>query len=573
MTLEPDLSRLVEKNYALCETLQQKADSYEILPEFNVSLNSSKLLNKLIYGDNLYVLLALMREKPSIQLIYIDPPFASNSNYNLKLKIDKKNTKIRVPVYSDIWRNGLQSYLSMLFPRLFFMRQLLRDEGAIFVHVDTKASHYVKVLMDSIFGSKNFVNEIIYRKDAGQRVSGYFPRKHDVILFYARNIEKLKFNAHAPALRSEYNEIAVKMHFKPDENGRLMREYPNGKRFYKDLGKLTDDIWDDISTQQATSPIMSETTGFETQKPEALLKRIISATSDSRESYREKQALGDFLKHKSQQDSTFASLSKRNQEVFLHNWTNEFLLDSKNAWLDKIDDVNLPEPDIVADFFAGSGTTGITAAQMSRSFILCEVDRTAWFLSLKRVLQSKDINLSCLSAKVSANAQNSGALSDKTSENVEILENPPTLTKENIKKLCKSQHLIVVLPANRCNTEHQKRNTETCHIVSPIHLNFVKMQDTKCLKLEIPAFVDEQLNKIKQTVLVKHEGDFIFDYCMVQTDVSSETFKASHIFALNKISDTIYQLPETLKTLNLDKTTFCIFDIFGNIYMAHLAES
>ena len=72
------------------------------------------------------------------------------------------------------------------------------------MHIDTKASHYVKVLMDCIFGSENFVNEIIYRKDAGQRVSGYFPRKHDVILFYAKDIDKLKFNAHAPLLKTEY---------------------------------------------------------------------------------------------------------------------------------------------------------------------------------------------------------------------------------------------------------------------------------------------------------------------------------------------------------------------------------
>ena len=83
---------------------------------------------------------------------------------------------------------------------------------------------------------------------------------------------------------------------------------------------------------------MSETTGFQTQKPEKLLRRIISAVTDGSESYREKLALGEFLKHKSQQDSAFASVSKRKQEVFLHNWTNEFLLDAKDAWLDKTGD-------------------------------------------------------------------------------------------------------------------------------------------------------------------------------------------------------------------------------------------
>ncbi len=572
MTLEPDLSRLFEENLAFCDALQRKADLYELLPEFDVSLNPTEHLNNLIYGDNLHAILALLHKKQKFQLIYIDPPYASNSNYDLKLKIGDQNSKIRVPVYSDIWRNGLQSYLGMLFPRLFFMRQLLHDEGAIFVHVDTKASHYVKVLMDSIFGSSNFVNEIIYRKDAGQRVTGYFPRKHDVILFYARNIEKLKFNSHASELRLPYNDIAVKMHFKPDENGLLMREYPSGKRFYKDLGKLTDDIWDDISTQQATSPIMSETTGFQTQKPEALLKRIISAVTDSRESYREKLALEEFLKHKSQQDSAFASVSKRKQDVFLHNWTNEFLLEAKDCWLDKIDNETLPESDIVADFFAGSGTTGIAATQMNRRFVLCEVDRTAWFLSLKRVLQSKDMNLKCYSIKTSANSQKSEAFTDKASENVEILDNPPALIKAYVTKLCKSQLLTLVLPAKRFNNEHQRHNPKTCYIISPIHLSFMKMQDARCLNLEIPTFIDEQLRKIKQSVRIKHEGAFIFDYCLVQTDESSETFQASHAFPLTKISDSNYHLPETMNLLTLEKATFCIFDIFGNIYFAQTAK-
>jgi len=533
-----DLSRLIDDGFKHCAELSKLAESFKLLPELVVEKNSKLKPDKLIHGDNLLTSIALKQENQKFQLIYIDPPYASNSNYNLKLRVGETNQKIKIPVYSDFWRKGLQSYLSMLFPRLYFMRNLLNDEGAIFVHVDTKASHYVKVLMDCIFGAESFVNEIIYRKDAGQRVRNYFPRKHDVILFYAKNIEKLKFNLHSPLLRTDYNDIAVKMHFKPDKNQRLMRKYPSGKLFYKDLGKLFDDIWDDISTQQASSPIMSETTGFETQKPAALLERIISAVTDSKETYHEKLALDKFMINKKQHESDYQKQSAKKQEMLLHNWTNEFFLDAKAEWLDKTKKAKIPCADTVADFFAGSGTTGVTAHQLKRSFVLCEVDRTAWFVALKRILQSPKINLQCLRATKKSSKQN----------------------RLNAKKI-----QIVDAP-ERLDSEHQRQKVKSQTIIAPVTVKLIKKKYEQRLKLEIPEEINKQLTELPKHINVKHEGEFLFDFCMLQLSNTENIFAASESFTLNKINDNEYQILETFSSRKFENASLRVFDIFGNIY-------
>jgi len=134
--------------------------------------------NRLIYGDNLLVMQALLAGDPAtglpsmrgkIDLIYIDPPFDSKADYRTKITlpgatIEQKPTVLEQFAYSDTWKDGTVSYLKMIYPRLVLMRELLSDQGSIYVHLDWHVGHYVKILMDEIFGKENFKNEIIWRR-------------------------------------------------------------------------------------------------------------------------------------------------------------------------------------------------------------------------------------------------------------------------------------------------------------------------------------------------------------------------------------------------------------------------
>ena len=128
-----------------------------------------------------------------MDLIYIDPPFDSKADYRTKIelpddKLEQKPTVIEQFAYKDTWKNGTASYLEMMVPRLILMRELLSEKGSIFVHLDYHVGHYVKIIMDEIFGKHNFKNEIIwhYQTYQGQGKRN-FPRKHDSIYFYSKS--------------------------------------------------------------------------------------------------------------------------------------------------------------------------------------------------------------------------------------------------------------------------------------------------------------------------------------------------------------------------------------------------
>lgn len=279
---------------------------------------SAKDFNKLFWGDNLQVLSHLLKEyRGKIDLIYIDPPFDSKADYVRKVKIRGEKVEatgqsiFEEKQYTDIWAKD--EYLQFMYERLLLMKELLSYKGSIFLHCDWHKSHLLRCVMDEVFGPDNFVNEIVVQKDAGQRVDTYFPRKHDTIFWYAIDINKITFNPNNKILRTEYSETAIQMHFtNKDKDGRLYREYDSGKKFYADEGKLVDDVWTDISGQEATSPLMPQYTGYPTQKAESLLERIIVASSN--------------------------------------------------------------EGDLVADFFVGSGTTCVVAQRLGRKWIGCDIN-------------------------------------------------------------------------------------------------------------------------------------------------------------------------------------------------------
>lgn len=213
-------------------------------------------------GDNRKLMKTLLEEENmagKIQLIYIDPPFFSKADYDAVLKAGEENIKHRA--YGDKWEKGLSEYLKMLTARLLFMRDLLADTGLIWLHLDWHVVHYAKVIMDEIFGEKNFVNEIIWNYKSGGSGRRHFSRKHDTILVYAKS-KKYSFY---PLQEKSYNRGFKPYRFKG------VKEYKDDTGWYTMVNMK--DVWQ-IDMVGRTS---GERTGYATQKPEQLLCRIIES--------------------------------------------------------------------------------------------------------------------------------------------------------------------------------------------------------------------------------------------------------------------------------------------------------
>ena len=394
-----------DSNYHDLFSELSKAGQLDIKTE-NLADESWK--NRLVYGDNLLVMQALLAGdketgmpsmRGQIDLIYIDPPFDSKADYRTKVEIpgvtlDQKPTVLEQFAYADTWAGevggqevkGTLAYLKYLYPRLVLMRELLSDRGSMYVHIDWHIGHYVKILLDEIFGKERFTNEIIFEKDAGQRTDTYFPQKHDTIFLYTKS-DTFTFNSFVPQVRDTFSETALKTHFKKQDDLGTYREYTNGKKFYKEIGRMLADVWSDISTQEATSPIMKEATGYATQKPSSLLERIISVSSDSIETKKLKKALELFLEHHISDVENFEEKSRSQREAIRHNLKNEFLLKEKDQWLSKVEGEF--ESDVVADFFSGSGTTASVAEKLGRKWIASDIGKPAIMVSRKRLIDQE----------------------------------------------------------------------------------------------------------------------------------------------------------------------------------------
>jgi len=291
--------------------------------------------NRLIYGDNLLAMAALLagdEHTPSLRgkvdLIYIDPPFDSKADYRTKvtlpgMELEQKPTVIEQFAYSDTWSDGTASYLAMITPRLILMRELLADTGSIYVHLDWHISHYVKIVLDEVFGKKNFRNEIVWSYFGFKRSTARkFPQKHDLLFSYAKGENytwQTQYKPHNP----EYLK-----RFKPDETGRLCRSDVNptgggSRKIYLDEvgGDIVDSVWDDIPP---VNPVANERVDYATQKPEKLLERIIESSC--------------------------------------------------------------PPSGIVADFNGGSGTTAATAEKLNRRWITTDLGKPACMIMRKRLI-------------------------------------------------------------------------------------------------------------------------------------------------------------------------------------------
>lgn len=274
-------------------------------PDDHVSFGSPELPPHQLYlGDNLYVLRGLASE--SIDLIYIDPPFFSNRTYT---QIWGDDNEVRS--FNDIFQDGMFSYLAWLNARLWEMKRVLKPTGSIYVHCDWHASHYIKCEMDKIFGYERLVNEIIWCYRQGGRASNDFGSKHDTLFWYSKT-ESWRFNP--DPIRVPYEGSGG---YQTSGRGVTIKG-----RTYKPnpLGKIPEDWWDIA----ALPPMSAERLGYPTQKPEALLERIVNACSNP--------------------------------------------------------------GDTVADFFMGGGTTGAVALKLGRRFVGCDVSRVAVSVTASRMI-------------------------------------------------------------------------------------------------------------------------------------------------------------------------------------------
>jgi len=282
--------------------------------------------NKLIWGNNLLVMSSLLEKfAGKVDLIYIDPPFATGADFSLSAEIgesgleaEKAQSIIEEKAYRDTWGEGLASYLRMIEERLIVMRDLLSDRGSIYVHLDATVGHYVKVVLDDIFGSSSFQREIIWRIGW---VSGYksaaknWIRNHDALLYYTKSPGDFVFN-------KEYVPY-------PPGYVRRGGQEGDGK------GYPIEDVWNanpfefELKGEQSLDSIQiksfsTEKTGYPTQKNESVVARLMRASSNP--------------------------------------------------------------GDLVADFFVGSGTTAAVAEKLGRRWIACDLGRYSIHTSRKRLM-------------------------------------------------------------------------------------------------------------------------------------------------------------------------------------------
>lgn len=212
--------------------------------------------NKLICADNVDALRTV--EEESIDLIYIDPPFFSNRHYEVVW-----GDEAEIRSFEDRWEGGINVYIDWMRPRVEELYRVLKPIGSFYLHCDWHASHYLKVMVDDVFGKSNFRNEIVWAYRTQGATKKRWSRKHDVLLFYTKS-DKWTFNYMTERSYMQHKYGFAKRDFKIDEEGRQYRD------------ALMRDVWEIPALQSATK----EKLGYPTQKPEALLERIIKASSN-----------------------------------------------------------------------------------------------------------------------------------------------------------------------------------------------------------------------------------------------------------------------------------------------------
>jgi DNA modification methylase len=221
-------------------------------------IDLSQQENFLVHSDCLSVLETL--PECSLDLIYVDPPFCTQSS-RTRIKSDHQ--------YPDYWPGGLREFLEFLTVRLEHFHRVLKDTGSLFIHLDYRSVHYIKVELDRIFGEDNFLNEIIWSYRTGGLSKKWFARKHQTILCYAKKNGRHKFN---PIREGKFRTDGLNY----DETGRPYKTTKKGRLYFNPAGPTLTDVWE----IPFLSTVGLERTGYPDQKPLALLERIIRAASN-----------------------------------------------------------------------------------------------------------------------------------------------------------------------------------------------------------------------------------------------------------------------------------------------------
>ena len=271
------------KQFRLLEEDPKHKDSFFEFAESHVYnddwLNDEKnITSELALGDNVNYMSFLLRNgyAGKLKLLYIDPPFFTKAKYNATVNVsdqDGKNHKIHHLAYDDRFERNLELYVENMTLRLLLMKELLADDGLIWVHLDWHSAHHIKLVMDEIFGEENFVNEIIWSYKSGGSAKKHFSKKHDTILVYSKTDD---YYLDVPDEKS-YNRGYKPYNFKGVEE------------FQDEIGWYTLVNMKDVWSIDMVGRTSKERTGYATQKPLELMKRIIESSSN------EGELVGDFF--------------------------------------------------------------------------------------------------------------------------------------------------------------------------------------------------------------------------------------------------------------------------------------
>jgi adenine-specific DNA-methyltransferase len=348
----------------------------------DVRASADAWTNRLIHGDNLLAMAALLagdESTPSlrgkIDLIYIDPPFDSKADYRTKVRlpgaeVEHRPTVIEQFAYSDTWSRGTASYLAMITPRLILMRELLADAGSIYVHLDWHVGHYAKIVMDEVFGRDNFVNEIVWQRTGAHNDANRFGNVHDQIFLFGKTGLRHFTPTHTP-----YDKEYVDQRFRsvePDTGRRFWLNTAtapgagpartfNGKLRHPPAGTHWRFSQETIDELIATGRIVFSTTGMPYVKQyldESPGRPVQSVWSDIR-------------------------MTKSGPERL------DYATQKPEALLERIVRSSCPPGGLVADFNGGCGTTAAIAEKLGCRWVTTDLGKSACMITRKRLIDQQ----------------------------------------------------------------------------------------------------------------------------------------------------------------------------------------
>lgn len=333
---DPRSQAFATGNLELFERERKKADDFR---------------NLLIWGDNKLVMASLLKEfKGKIDMIYIDPPFDVGADFTMdvpigdgKETVEKDQSTLEMVAYQDMWGKGTDSYLHMMFERLALMKELLSEIGCIYVHCDNTMSHYLKLLMDEVFGTANFLNNVIWSYQTRHSSDRFWNRKHDDLLLYKKG-GTWTFNWQDPDVMQALSETTISKYRLKDEKG-----------YYRLCGRFLKDS--PIKGAKDVDP------KWEREHPELVVRDYLRPGIPPNDSF--------FLPMENQSSNERTDFATQKPAALL----NKLLKGSSN------------KGDLVADFFCGSGTTGAVAERLGRRWIMADLGRFAIHTSRKRLIE------------------------------------------------------------------------------------------------------------------------------------------------------------------------------------------